>query len=203
MHMRFILLFWVLLDSQCCLASASLAAVDSSLASPCRARFGGAAPCRLRPFVAGLGLCWPSERGICVSLIWNALLVVLTPVNAFHLFGCATAPPWTSVLNLQADSGPRQLLKLGHYSILKRDHASDVFSFAFLCRQLTPFACAVRSSYDYRRSWACLLQMMLSLPAATSCFCSGRQESFFESPAGSRSTSASAMAHELPLELPS
>ena len=59
------------------------------------------------------------------------------------------------------------------------------------------------SSYDYRRSWACVLQMMLSLPAATSCFCSGRQESFFESPAGSRSTSASAMAHELPLELPS
>ena len=78
-----------------------------------------------------------------------------------------------------------------------------VTPYAFLCRQLTPFACAVRSSYDYRRSWACVLLTMLLLPAAGSCSAAVGRRYFFESPAGSRSTSAPAMAHELALELPS
>ena len=57
-----------------------------------------------------------------------------------------------------------------------------VTPYAFLCRQLTPFACAVRSSYDYRRSWACVLLTMLLLPAAGSCSAAVGRRRFFESP---------------------
>ena len=41
---------------------------------------------------------------------------------------------------------------------------------------------AVRSSYDDRRSWACLLLLMLSLPAAGSCSAAVGRRRFFESP---------------------
>ena len=72
----------------------------------------------------------------------------------------------------------------------------------FACGGLAVFP-SVSQATARASTWACVLLIMLTLPAVGSCSAALGRRCFFESPAGSRSTSALALAHELPLELPS